>query len=93
MDSMERHRQTGECHTELRRLARHIESAVKRMHAAHMDGWVDELSYISEAILIASDTINGNAARDVNESIQHSEAMNRNMVLAAIGAATSRPSN
>ena len=93
MDRLARHRQTGKCHMELLRLAQHIDSALRRMHAAHMDGWVDELSYIPDAINEASSTISGNAALDVNESIQHSDALNANMVLAAIGVATSRPSN
>ncbi len=84
MDSIERHRQTGECHMELLHLAQHIDSALRRMEAAHMTGWVDELSYIPKAINEASDTISGNASLDVNESIQHGETLHAQVVLAAI---------
>ncbi len=85
MDIMERHRQTGKCHMELLRLSRHIDSALRRMEAAHMTGWVDELSYIPQAINEASNTISGNAAFDVTESIRRGDVMNSNMVMAMLG--------
>ncbi len=93
MDGMERHRQTGECHAELLRLAQHIDGALRRMEAAHMTGWVDELSYIPEAINGASRTISGNAALDVNENIKRGNELSKNMLLLALHGAPQHPPN
>ncbi len=93
MDRMERHRETGECHKELLRISQHIDSALRRMNAAHMTGWVDELSYIPEAINEASRGISGNAALDVNEDIKSGNKLSANMLLLALHGATPRPPN